>query len=128
MPRVLLLALALLSAWSPSRQDQITLEIRVFAGGQEVSGETRITVYRAGDRRAPVAQLTPRTGRLGIPVAPGVYDVQAIPARERGGGHGGRAPCARAAGAPAPPAHAKATRRQRPYCFLTFRGGLTASS
>lgn len=83
MPRILLLALALLFAPSPSRQDQITLEIRVFSGGQDVSGETRITVHRAGDRRAPVAQLTPRTGRLEIPVAPGIYDVQAI--RERDG-------------------------------------------
>lgn len=64
-------------------QDQVRLEVRVFAGGQEVTGDTRISVHRAGDRGTPVAQRTPQTGRLEIAVAPGIYDVQAI--RERDG-------------------------------------------
>lgn len=58
--------------------EPLTLEIRVFAGAQEVTGDTRISVHRAGDRGTPLAQLTPQTGRLEIAVAPGIYDVQAI--------------------------------------------------
>jgi hypothetical protein len=69
-------AIALSSGAVP--QEQVTLEIRVFAGAQEVTGETRISLHRAGERTAPLSQRTPETGRLTIDVAPGIYDVQAI--------------------------------------------------
>jgi hypothetical protein len=81
MRRFFILGLALLSA-SAARQEQVTLEVRIFSGAQEVTSETRVTVHRAGERREPLAQSVPRTGRLQIPVAPGIYDVQAIRERE----------------------------------------------
>lgn len=82
MLRPLLLALAMAAA--PSQElESIVLEIRIFDGATEVSAETRITVHRTGERTSPVAQMTPREGRLHIDVPPGIYDVQAI--RERGG-------------------------------------------
>ena len=74
-----LLAVALTAV--PQVKDRVTLEIRVFAGAQEVTGETRISVHRAGEHQSPLAQLTPQTGRLELGVAPGIYDVQTI--RER---------------------------------------------
>lgn len=82
MLRALLIALALLPA---PRQDPapLVLEIRIFDGDTEVSAETRITVYRTGERSSPVEQTTAREGRLEIGVSAGIYDVQAI--RERGG-------------------------------------------
>lgn len=83
MPAIVLfaLALALASAFQPA--DKVRLEVRIFTGSHEVTGETRISVYRAGERQNPVSQLTPQTGRLEIAVTPGMYDVQAI--RERDG-------------------------------------------
>jgi hypothetical protein len=76
----LLLALAVLpEPFQPTAP--LILEIRIFDGAEEVSGETRITVHRTGERTSPVAQVTPRNGRLQIEVPPGIYDVQAI--RER---------------------------------------------
>ena len=79
MLRGLLLALALTGP--VEAEPQIRLELRVFAGAQEVTGDTRISLYRAGERATPVAQATPQTGRLDVAVQPGIYDVQAI--RER---------------------------------------------
>jgi hypothetical protein len=61
----------------------LVLELRVFDGADEVTAETRITVYRAGERAAPLAQIAPREARLDIDVPPGIYDVQAL--RERDG-------------------------------------------
>jgi hypothetical protein len=61
----------------------ISLEVRVFEAAEEVSPETRITLYRAGERTAPVAQIPPREGPLVIDVPPGIYDVQAM--REQDG-------------------------------------------
>lgn len=76
----LLVALALTGP--VQAEPQVRLELRVFAGAQEVTGDTRISVYRAGERATPIAQTTPQTGRLEITVQPGIYDVQAIRERE----------------------------------------------
>lgn len=82
MWRVLVFAVALGQASSQAAAP-IVLEIRTFDGPAEVSGETRITVHRAGERTSPVAQMPPGEGGAHIDVPPGIYDVQAI--RERGG-------------------------------------------
>ena len=76
MVRPFLVAVALLAPWQAPVQ--VVLELRVFSGSQEVTGDTRISVYRAGDRGTPVAQATPQGGRLEIAVDPGIYDAQAI--------------------------------------------------
>jgi hypothetical protein len=60
----------------------LSLYIRVFSGPDDVSGETRITVFKAGDRQSPVAESHPGMA-LDATVAPGSYDAQAI--RERDG-------------------------------------------
>jgi hypothetical protein len=75
MVRPLVMAVALLAWQAPG---QVLLELRVFTGTQEVTGDTRISVYRAGERGSPVAQATPQSGRLELAVDPGIYDVQAI--------------------------------------------------
>lgn len=60
----------------------IALHFRVYDGGTDVTAETRIRVFKAGDREHAVAEITgaadPSTG-----VAAGFYDAQAI--RERDG-------------------------------------------
>ncbi|HEX6975312.1 MAG TPA: hypothetical protein VF147_12995 [Vicinamibacterales bacterium] len=58
--------------------EHVKLELRVFSKAQEVTGDTRISVYKAGDRGTPLAQATPQTGRLEVSLDPGIYDVQAI--------------------------------------------------
>lgn len=61
----------------------ILLEIRVFDGAEEVSADTRVTVYRAGERTGPVAQLAARDGKaLEVDLPAGIYDAQAIRERE----------------------------------------------
>lgn len=80
MWRGFVLGLSLVSL-APALQEYVVLEVRVFAGLQDVTGETRVSVHRAGERREPIAQEVPRQGRLETRVPPGIYDVQAI--RER---------------------------------------------
>jgi hypothetical protein len=60
----------------------LSLHIRVFSGSDDVSGETRVTVFKAGERQSPVAESRPGMA-LDASVAPGSYDAQAI--RERDG-------------------------------------------
>ncbi|PYR94031.1 MAG: hypothetical protein DMF84_07360 [Acidobacteria bacterium] len=60
----------------------LSLHIRVFSGSEEVSTDTRVTVFKAGERQSPVAESRPGT-TLDASVAPGSYDAQAI--RERDG-------------------------------------------
>jgi hypothetical protein len=60
----------------------LSLHIRVFSGSEDVSGETRVTVFRAGERQSPVAESRPGMA-LDASVVPGSYDAQAI--RERDG-------------------------------------------
>jgi hypothetical protein len=82
MLRAILLALS--SAVGQAQpQPPIEFEVRVFDGAQEVSGETHLTIYRAGERNEAVAQVAPRGNRLAADVPPGIYDLQAV--QERGG-------------------------------------------
>lgn len=74
---VLLAWVAVQGAASP-----ISLEIRVFHGADEVTGETRVAVHRAGDRGEPIAQLSAREGRARASVPAGIYDAQAVRERE----------------------------------------------
>jgi hypothetical protein len=71
---LLLLALATFQAGPPP----LTLELRIFNGAEDVTAETRVTVYRAGDRSEAIAQIAPRAGAIAVPVPQGFYDVQAI--------------------------------------------------
>jgi hypothetical protein len=80
MRRALLFTLAL---GAQTAQTPITLEIRVFHGADEVTPETRLIVYRAGDRTAPISQAPARDGRAHLTVPAGIYDAQAV--RERDG-------------------------------------------
>jgi hypothetical protein len=82
MLRSLLLALLLSGGQEPAPAT-IQLEIRVFDGQQDVTGDTRVAVFRAGEREAPLARLEMRDGRKALDVPEGFYDVQAV--RERDG-------------------------------------------
>ncbi|MGH9408245.1 MAG: hypothetical protein ACRD1V_02180 [Vicinamibacterales bacterium] len=62
----------------PASAAPIALTIRVFDGTEEVTRDTRVTVFKAGDRQSPIA---PQGGVL--EVAPGFYDAQVI--REQNG-------------------------------------------
>ena len=81
------LALALVTAFAA--QDpvtdpgkQLTLELRVFHGIEEVTAQTRATVHRAGDRGEPLMHASPADGRIQVRLAAGIYDVQAIHERD----------------------------------------------
>lgn len=82
MARMLFLALvvAALQATAPAT---IQLEIRVFDGPDDVTGDTRVAVFRAGEREKPLARLEMVEGRKQLDVPEGFYDVQAV--RERDG-------------------------------------------
>jgi hypothetical protein len=67
---------------APAPAGQLTLEIRVFRGSEEVTNQTRLTVHRAGERGQPVAQIAPGQQPAVAQVAPGIYDVQAVLERE----------------------------------------------
>lgn len=75
-----LLVCALLVA--PPATELLTLEIRVFAGTEDVTGETRVTVHRAGERGQPVGQVAAIEPRVLLKVPPGIYDVQTVRERE----------------------------------------------
>ena len=64
----------------PARQ--LTLELRMFNGVEEVTAQTRATVHRAGDRGEPLLQAAPSDGRIELRVPAGIYDVQAIHERD----------------------------------------------
>jgi hypothetical protein len=61
----------------------LTVEIRVFLGGDEVTGATRVTLHRAGDRSTALAPAAAADGRHVFAVAAGIYDAQAV--REQDG-------------------------------------------
>ncbi len=75
-----LLALALAATQSA---DPLTLELRVFDGPIEVTSESRVAVYRSGERTDALARCSPRSRRINLRLPPGFYDAQAI--RERDG-------------------------------------------
>ncbi|MGH9370781.1 MAG: hypothetical protein ACRD15_04545 [Vicinamibacterales bacterium] len=76
-----LLAFAFILAQAPPKP--LTLEIRVFAGTQDVTAETRVTVHRAGERGQPIGQVAAIEPQVIIKVPAGIYDAQAV--RERDG-------------------------------------------
>jgi len=86
MSHALLVALALAGPGTaqqqPAPQPRIVVELRIFNGATEVTSSTRVTLHRAGERTAPVAQIGPREGRIEIDVPAGIYDAQAILERE----------------------------------------------
>lgn len=61
----------------------IELEIRVFDGSEDVTADTRVSVFKAGERESPLARLPLQGGRKVLDVPEGFYDVQAV--RERDG-------------------------------------------
>jgi hypothetical protein len=75
------LILAIVTALSTPLEN-LTLEVRVFNGAEEVTGRTRLTVHRTGDRRESIPHSRSGDGRVQLVVPPGIYDVQAIEERE----------------------------------------------
>ena len=61
-------------------QAAVVTEFRVFNGAEEVTASTRLRVVPAGARRGPAIDVD----RGAVPLAPAVYDVQAIRTSERG--------------------------------------------
>jgi hypothetical protein len=78
------LALALVTALAAQdpAASRLTLELRVFAGSDEVTAHTRITVHRAGERGDPLIHSSSADGRFQLQVPAGIYDVQAIHERD----------------------------------------------
>lgn len=87
MPGMTGLLLALLAAGGtagqPPAASTIELEIRVFDGSEDVTADTRVAVFRSGERDTPLAHLALEGGRKALTVPEGFYDVQAV--RERDG-------------------------------------------
>jgi hypothetical protein len=59
----------------------LTLRIRVFNGGEDVTNETQIKVFKAGEHQTPVAEARGRA-TVETSVEPGIYDAQVIRERE----------------------------------------------
>ena len=80
------LALALVAAFAAqdpaSPAQQLTLELRVFNGSEEVTAQTRATIHRAGERGEPMTHAAPAAGRVQLQIPAGIYDVQAIHERD----------------------------------------------
>lgn len=81
------LALALVAAFAAqdpasNPPQQLTLELRVFNGSEEVTAQSRVTIHRAGDRGEPMMNAGATTGRVQLQIPAGIYDVQAIHERE----------------------------------------------
>lgn len=68
---------ALAAALAIQAHSTVRLQIRVFDGTEEVTAETRVTVYRAGERGTPIASSSGRPA-FDAAVDPGLYDAQAI--------------------------------------------------
>jgi hypothetical protein len=69
--------IALAAALAVQTPATVRLQIRVFNGLEDVTSETRLTVYKAGAHDAPVASSSPRVP-FDASVAAGLYDAQAI--------------------------------------------------
>ena len=82
IPLLLALGLSVFRA-AQATPGMLTVEIRVFSGSEEVSGETRVTLHRAADRTAAVPPAPGHEGRHVFSVAAGIYDAQVV--RERDG-------------------------------------------
>jgi hypothetical protein len=75
--------LALAIATAQAAETPLALELRVFNGSDDVTRESRLTLYRAGDRSEPIARSAAVASCCRFQVEPGFYDVQAV--RERDG-------------------------------------------
>jgi hypothetical protein len=85
MPRHLVLALVAALAvchLASAYGSDVTMELRVFNGGEEVTPQTRLAVHRAGDRGDAGLNASSADGRARVQVPQGIYDVQAIHERE----------------------------------------------
>jgi hypothetical protein len=60
-----------------SEEAKIRLEVRVFAGTEDVTARARVQIHPSGTRDAPIASAF-RGERYIVDVTPGLYDVQAI--------------------------------------------------
>ena len=60
----------------------LTLRVRVFDGSDEVTADSRVKIFKGGERQTPVAEARGRD-TIETPVAAGIYDAQVI--RERDG-------------------------------------------
>jgi hypothetical protein len=69
-----LAAAAPLSAQAPPASTKVLTEFRIFNGAEEVTAATRLRVFPAGSRNVAGLEVE----REDAPLAPGVYDVQAI--------------------------------------------------
>jgi hypothetical protein len=78
MLRTLPLLLALAQAAGP----QLSLEIRVFLGTEEVTSGVRVSMHRAGERASGIAEGQLRDGRHMFSVPAGIYDAQIVRERE----------------------------------------------
>ena len=71
------------SSWAGAGQPEaLTLEIRAFNGTEDVTGQTRLTVHRAGERTEALSHTRSGDGRVTLQVPAGIYDVQAIQERD----------------------------------------------
>lgn len=70
------------AAAAASQPDALTLEIRAFNGADDVTGQTRLTVHRAGERKEALPHTRSGDGRVALQVPAGIYDVQAIHERD----------------------------------------------
>jgi hypothetical protein len=68
---------ALVTALAVQAPATVRLQVRVFNAAEEVTGETRVTLYKAGDHASPVA-VSPSHRLLDVDVPAGLYDAQAI--------------------------------------------------
>jgi len=75
-------AVAIALALAVQAPAPLTLRIRVFDGTGEVTGETRVNVFKAGERQSAIAELRGPSA-IELAVAPGIYDAQVI--REQDG-------------------------------------------
>jgi hypothetical protein len=75
-----LAAAAPIYAQAPQAGPRVVTEFRVFNGDEDVTAATRLRVFPAGSRNAPAIE----TERGEVPLAPGVYDVQAIRTSDSG--------------------------------------------
>jgi hypothetical protein len=88
MPRALLGLLLVTLVWPAGSgvlqegSQQLLLELRVFAGSDEVTSHTRVFVHRAGDRGTPFAEAGGGPARIELKVPEGIYDVQAVQERD----------------------------------------------
>ena len=64
----------------PGAAAKVLTEFRVFNGAEEVTAATRLRVVPAGSRNAPAIEVERGT----VPLAPAVYDVQAIRTSDSG--------------------------------------------